>query len=226
MIPISHVLRCLAALAVILVVAGCATTPTYTFYTLSTMQTVNSTPQAVDRGDDVTISLSPVSFPSYLDRPQIVTRSTAHTLVIHEFRRWGGSLETDFVRVLGENLSTLLDTRRIFLPRQNAPFAIDYRVAIDVKRFDGDLGGQVVLDVDWMIIVKENKERVIVTKSVIREDTDSRDYESLVSAKSQAVEKLSREIADALRKIQSNPKSRSGSDSHPLTDKVTGVVVQ
>lgn len=221
MIPISHVFRCLAVLAAILV-AGCATTPTYTFYTLSTMQTVNSTPQAVDRGDDVTILLGPVSFPSYLDRPQIVTRPTAHTLAIHEFRRWGGSLEADFVRTLGENLSTLLDTRRIFLPRQNVPFAIDYRIAIDVKRFDGDLGGQVILDVDWVIITQENKERAVVTKSVIREDMGSRDYESLVSAKSQAVEKLSRVIADALRKIQSNQKSRSGSDSHPLTDKVTG----
>lgn len=203
MIPISRVFRRLAVLVAILV-AGCATTPTYTFYTLSAMQVVDPTPQAADRGGDTTISLSPVSFPSYLDRPQIVTRPTAHTLAIHEFRRWGGSLEADFVRVLGENLSTLLDTQRIFLPRQNVPFTIDYRVAIDVKRFDGDLGGQVVLDVDWMIITQENKERVVVRKSVIREDVDSRDYESLVSAQSQAVEKLSREIAVAFRKIQSN----------------------
>ncbi|PXW84941.1 hypothetical protein C8R34_12330 [Nitrosomonas sp. Nm84] len=203
MIPISRVFHCLAVLVAIWI-AGCATTPTYTFYTLSAMQAVDPTPQTVDRGGDVTISLSPVSFPSYLDRPQIVTRSTAHTLVIHEFRRWGGSLEADFVRVLGENLSTLLGTQRVFLPRQNVPFTVDYRVAIDVKRFDGDLGEQVVLDVDWMIITQENKERVVVRKSVIREAVDSRDYESLVSAKSQAVEKLSREIADALRKIQSH----------------------
>lgn len=203
MMPISHVFRCLAALAAILV-AGCATTPTYTFYTLSTMQAVDLTPQAVERGSDVTISLNPISFPSYLERPQIVTRTTAHTLAIHEFRRWGGSLEADFMKVLSENLSTLLGTQRIFLPRQNAPFTIDYRIAIDVKQFDGDLGKQVVLDVDWIIIAKENKERAVVRKSVIRENVDSRDYESLVSAKSQAVEKLSREIADALRKIQSN----------------------
>ena len=204
MIPISRVFRCLAALLVLLV-AGCANTPTYTFYTLSAMQAVDPTPQAVYRSNDATtISVSPVSFPSYLDRPQIVTRPTAHTLAIHEFRRWGGSLEVDFIRVLGENLSILLDTQRVFLPRQNVPFNIDYRVAIDVKRFDGNLGGQIVLDVDWMIITQENKERVVIRKSVIRETVDSHDYESLVSAKSQAIEKLSREIADVLRKILSN----------------------
>lgn len=202
MIPISRVFHCLAVLVAILV-AGCATTPTYTFYTLSTMQATDLVPQTVYRSNDATISVNLISFPSYLDRPQIVTRPTAHTLAIHEFRRWGGSLETDFVRVLGENLSILLDTQRISLSQRNTP-TIDYRVAIDVKRFDGDLGKQVVLDVDWMIITQENKERTVIRKSVIREAVDSRDYESLVSAKSQAVEKLSREIADAFRKIQNN----------------------
>lgn len=203
MIAISRVFRCLVVLVAIWL-AGCATTPTYTFYTLSAMQAVDPTPQTVSRSDDATISVNLVSFPSYLDRPQIVTRPTAHTLTIHEFRRWGGSLEADFLRILGENLSILLDTQRIFLPRQKVPFTIDYRVAIDIKQFDGDLDGQVVLDVDWMIIAQENKERVVTRKSVIREAVKSRDYESLVSAKSQAVERLSREIADALQKIRSN----------------------
>jgi uncharacterized lipoprotein YmbA len=84
------------------------------------------------------------------------------------------------------------------------PFTIDYRVAIDIKQFDGNLDGQVVLDADWMIIAQENKDRVVIRKSNIREAVKSRDYESLVSAKSRAVEQLSREIADALRKLQSN----------------------
>ena len=203
MIPLSLVFRCLAVW-VPLWLAACANTPTYTFYTLSAMQAADPTPQAAYHSNGATIAVNPVSFPSYLDRPQIVTRSTVHTLAIHEFRRWGGSLETDFVRVLGENLSILLDTLRIFLPQQKAPFTIDYRVAIDVKQFDGNLGGQVVLDVDWMIITQENKEHAVIRKSVIRETVDSHDYESLISAKSRAVEKLSREIADVLRKIPSN----------------------
>lgn len=202
MIPISQVFHCLAVLVAILV-AGCATTPTYTFYTLSAMQAADPTPQALYRSDDATIAVNLISFPSYLDRPQIVTRPTAHTFVIHEFRRWGGSLETDFVRVLGENLSILLDTQRISLPQRNTP-TVDYRVTIDVKRFDGDLGKQVILDVDWMIITQENKERAVIRKSVIREAVDAHDYEFLVFAQSRAVEKLSREIADALRKIQNN----------------------
>lgn len=206
MMPIFRLFRLFRHPAVLtaILLTGCATTPTYTFYTLSAMQAENPVSQVADSSNEATISVNLVSFPSYLDRPQIVTRPTAHTLTIHEFRRWGGSLEADFLRVLGENLSILLDTQRIFLPRQKVPFTIDYRVAIDIKQFDGNLDGQVVLDVDWMIITQENKERVVIRKSVIRETVKSHDYESLVSAKSQAVEKLSREIADALRKIQSN----------------------
>lgn len=203
MIPSSLVFRCLVIL-VGLLVTGCASTPTYTFYTLSAMQAVDEKLPTVYRSNNATISVNLVSFPSYLDRPQIVTRPTAHTLAIHEFQRWGGSLEDDFMRVLGENLSILLNTQHIFLPRQNAPFTIDYRVAINVKRFDGNLGEQIVLDVDWMIITQENKERTVIRKSVIREAVESNDYESLVSAKSKAVEKLSHEIADVIWKIHSN----------------------
>lgn len=195
--------RCLAVFLV-LMAAGCANTPSYTFYTLSAIQTADPTTQAVYRSNDATIFVGPISFPPYLDRPQIVTRPGAHTLAIHEFQRWGGSLEIDFVRVLGENLSILLDTQRIFLSRQNAPPNIDYRVALDVQRFDGNPGEKIVLDVNWMIFTQENKERSVVRKSVIRETVDSEDYESLVSAKSQAVEKLSREIAAEIRKIQNN----------------------
>ena len=203
MIPPSLVFHCLVIL-VALLVTGCASTPTYTFYTLSAMQAVDEKLPTAYRSNNATISVNLVSFPSYLDRPQIVTRPTAHTLVIHEFQRWGGSLEDDFMRVLGENLSILLNTQHIFLPRQNASFTIDYRVAIDVKRFDGNLGEQIVLDVDWMIITQENKERAVIRKSVIREAVDSSGYEPLVSAKSKAVEKLSHEIADLIWKIQNN----------------------
>ncbi|SDX07032.1 PqiC family protein [Nitrosomonas communis] len=203
MIPPSLVFHCLVIL-VALLVTGCASTPTYTFYTLSAMQAVDEKLPTAYRSNNATISVNLISFPSYLDRPQIVTRPTAHTLVIHEFQRWGGSLEDDFMRVLGENLSILLNTQHIFLPRQNASFTIDYRVAIDVKRFDGNLGEQIVLDVDWMIITQENKERAVIRKSVIREAVDSSDYEPLVSAKSKAVEKLSHEIADLIWKIQNN----------------------
>jgi uncharacterized lipoprotein YmbA len=203
MMPIFHAFRCLAVMIAILM-TGCAAKPTYTFYTLSAMKAADPAPQATHRSDETTVSVNLVSFPSYLDRPQIVTRSTAHTLVIHEFRRWGGSLETDFLRVLGENLSILLDTRQIFLPRQNLPFTVDYRVVADVNRFEGNLGGQIVLDVNWMVITRENKERVMNRKSVIREAVGPHDYESLMSAKSQAIEKLSREIADAIRNIRRN----------------------
>jgi uncharacterized lipoprotein YmbA len=205
MMPISLKFIWLTGLVAFLAV-GCVSIPSYTFYTLSAIeQTEDALPQADYRSDATIVSVGPVSFPAYLDRPQIVTRPTTHTLKIHEFQRWGGSLEADFVRVLSENMSTLLGDQSIFLPQKNLQLPVDYRVAIDVKRFDGNLGDQIVLEVDWMIVTLKNKGHHPVTRrTVLQETVDSRDYESLVAAKSLAVEKLSREITEAILRVQKN----------------------
>lgn len=187
-------------LGILVLVGGCAGTPSPNFYTLSPMS------DAVDRAETLTknrllsVAIAPIKFPDFLDRSQIVTRPSPNTLNMSEFHRWGGSIASNFVQVFGENLSILLGTDRIFYPRQVEAFSIDYRVRLNVKAFEGELGKEVVLDVDWVVIDQRRKDIIIIMQNtLIRERAEGADYESFVSAQSRALEALSRQIASVMQ---------------------------
>ncbi|MCB1821939.1 MAG: membrane integrity-associated transporter subunit PqiC, partial [Candidatus Competibacteraceae bacterium] len=83
-------------MAGLFMLAGCGSTPPTAFYTLSPLSASLPTAQTSASRSDVTIGVGPVTVPEFLDRPQIVTRTTANRLDVDEFHRWGGSLQEDF----------------------------------------------------------------------------------------------------------------------------------
>lgn len=200
-------LRCFG-LGILVLVAGCAGTPSPKFYTLSPMSDQVNQQETVTEIRPLSVAIEPIKFPDFLDRPQIVTRPSPNTLKMSESHRWGGSLSSNFLRVLGENLSTLLGTDRIFYPRQVKTFPIDYRLTLNVKAFEGDIGKEVVLDVDWIVIDERHKEAMVMQNTVIREPVQRLDYESFVAAQSRALTTLSHRIAGALEQysIRQNKK--------------------
>lgn len=186
-------------LGILILISGCAGTPSSKFYTLSPITDQANQVNNLRKNDPLSIAISPIKFPDFLDRSQIVTRPSPNTLKISEFHRWGSSLSSNFAQIFGENLSTLLGTDRIFYPRQIATFPIDYRVNLNVKAFEGALGKEVVLDVDWIVIDQRQKDTAIMQNTVIRELTEGADYESFVSAQSRALGTLSRQIASTMK---------------------------
>jgi uncharacterized lipoprotein YmbA len=68
-------------------------------------------------------------------------------------------------------------------------------------RFDGSLGRDVSLIARWAIFAGKEKKLVSVRKSTIVESSGARGYEAMVGAYSRALEKLSREIAEAMRTL-------------------------
>jgi len=90
--------RILVLLALFL--GACGTTHNSRYYTLTPV------PVGQDRKPDepgtvpVVLGIGPVTLPDYLDRPQIVLRTSQNELVFSEYSRWAGSLATDTVRVL------------------------------------------------------------------------------------------------------------------------------
>lgn len=186
-------------LGIFMFIGGCAGTPSSKFYTLSPITDQANQLDNLPPKPPLSIAISSIKFPDFLDRSQIVTRPSPNTLKISEFHRWGGSLSNNFVQVFGENLSLLLGTDRIFYPRQIETFAIDYRVNLNVKAFEGELGKTVVLDVDWIVIDQRRKDAAIMQNTIIHELTEGPDYESFVSAQSRALAALSRQIASAIK---------------------------
>ena len=184
-------------MAITLNIASCGSSPKAKFYIMNTLERDLS---SNTNSKQVAIKLGPVTIPETLLRPQIVTRSNANMLLLNEFNRWGGDFQEDFQRIVGENLSILLATDHVTLSQDITPLESDYQVTINVRQFDGMLGGRVTLNADWTIANQPKNTQVIAKKSVLHEKTSGIDYQDYVAAQSRLLAKLSQEISAAIQK--------------------------
>jgi len=186
---------------VVLLVLGCTSSPPTRFYTLSSLQEGGGELRGSPSDQDLAIGVGPIKFPEYLDRTEIVTRSSSYKITLSGFDLWAGSLAEDFSRVLAENLSVLLSTESVIVYPQPGSGIARYRIIMDVIRFDGSLGGDVSLIARWSILEGKERKVVFARKSTIKEPSGAQGYEAMVVANSRALEKLSREIAEAIRTL-------------------------
>jgi hypothetical protein len=152
-------------------------------------------------GRALAIGIGPVRLPQYLVRPEIVTRTDANKINIADFDLWGGSLQDDFSRNLLENLSLLLASDRVSLYPWPGMGLVDYRVGMDVIRFDGNRGGDVVLIVSWAIRSGQDNKVIRVQNSRIQEPSGGQSYEAMVGGMSRALARLSREIGEGIKTL-------------------------
>lgn len=99
----------------------------------------------------LSVGLGPIDFPGYLKRREIVTRTSGDQLHLSPNKLWAESLDSNFQRVLSQDLSVQLGTQRIILfPWYGRP-QIDYQVEVQVHRFDTDDTNRSQLDARWII---------------------------------------------------------------------------
>lgn len=144
------------------------------------------------------IGVGPVRFPAYLDRPQMVTRISDVQVTVSEFERWAESPELNFTAVLARNLEVQLGTPRIATFPWIA--GVDYAVRIEVHRFERDASGTTELECRW-VIIDSDREPVVSAESSFREPAADATTDAAVAALSRTVERLSVEIAGALRQL-------------------------
>jgi len=164
----------------VLLLAGCATTPDTQFYSLSS-GSAGPGGQSASTGE-LSLRIGPFEFPSYLQRPNIVTRSADNLIEVAEFHRWAGSLEDEFHQALGSNLGVLLKTRRISVFPSEMRFEPAYYLTGEVVRFDGRLGGSLTLDVRWTINRTPAEDALVVAHTVLSEPVEGAGYADLVAA--------------------------------------------
>ena len=185
----------------LILIGGCSRTQTARFYTLNALTDAQAGGQAVASDQGVAVGLGPIRLPEYLDRPQIVTRVSPNEVRFAEYHRWAGPLAGDLSNILAENLSILLGTDHIALYPWKSTTPIACRVEIEVSRFDGKPGDNVLLQSQWIVFSKDRK-RVLGTKtSSISEPVNGKGYDALVAAQSRALAALGREIAEAIRSL-------------------------
>jgi uncharacterized protein len=175
--------------------AGCASTPPTRFYTLS----VAAAPAATS--SQLSVVVGPVSVPAVVDRPEIVVTTGPNQVRLDEFNQWASPLQNSIARVVAENLVGMLGTPRVILSAQALSADADYRAAIEVQGFESAPGEAATLDAVWS--VRRTKDgRTETGRTRAHEAIQEKGYDALAAAHSRALGRLSRDIADGVRKLE------------------------
>jgi len=181
--------------------AGCIsfdTKPDPTRYFALTSLPRSSRPTQDAAGtNDLALGLGPIKIPGYLDRPQFVTRISQNRFAISENDRWAEPLDDNFLRVLSQDISILLQTDRIVTYPWERSQQPKYQVQVEVLRFEPNAKQSVELWARWSII-DSAKKTISVKESYLTQPEKDKSVETSVAAMSAAVSDLSKEIASAI----------------------------
>lgn len=181
----------LAAVLAALALAACATSPPSRFYTLS------GAPAPTAPSSALSIVVGPVTIPAVVDRPEIVVTVGANEVWLDEFNRWASPLADAIAVATAENLSAQLATSRATSLVQSAVEA-DYRVSIEVQRFESAPGSAALLDAVFTVR-RTADARTSTGRTTAREAPSDKSYEALAAAHSRAVARLAADIAAVTR---------------------------
>jgi uncharacterized lipoprotein YmbA len=190
-------MKTIAMLAALLLAAACSLGggSKETFYVLSGPEA----PAPASHPGQLVIAVGPVAVPESVDRAPMVLMNSANQVDLSEEHRWAEPLKTAIPRIVGEHLMRLLNTPRVMTSRLGSSAAdIDYRVALEVQRFDSSLTQGATLDVLWTITGKRaNPARS--GRSSVREPATAATPEGVAAAHSRALARVASDIAAAVR---------------------------
>jgi uncharacterized lipoprotein YmbA len=193
-----EVIRLLALSMCVAVLAACGSSPKASYYTLGTAG-IENTP-VVPARTGYTVAVGPVSLPEAVDRQELVTRVGANEVALDMERRWAEPLGSAIPRVIAAHLTHSLGEQQILAYPYSAIDTADYRVIVDIQRFDSEIRRAATIDAIWTIRRVSQKDAQTKTgRSHIQETTVGDGYEALVAAHSRALATLSGEIAEAIR---------------------------
>ena len=190
-----------------LALAGClgGPSPPTNFYMLSPMDQTQAGATAATAEGRIRIGLVTVAVPEYLNRNQIVVNLNDTIYQLAEFDLWAEPLNENLTRVLEENLTYLLQSHLIdVFMASDSSIPADYLLEVDVLRLDGNLGDQVTLIAQWALLDAEEDDLIVMRRSQYQEPTADNTYKELVLAKSRTIEKLSLDMAAAIKKALAN----------------------
>lgn len=157
------------------------------------------------------LAVARVSLPDYLDRPQVVTRTDANRVTFSEFHRWPESLDRGVTRVFSDTLSGYLRAARVAREPSLDVYRDGVLIQVDALRFDGELGGEVLLRARWRAIAIHSGEVLTSGEHTVSAPTSGGTYDAYAVAMTEALDRFSAEVAVRLR--------------HTVTASVTGLPV-
>jgi uncharacterized lipoprotein YmbA len=191
----SGFLNTITGLVLLAMLGACGSAPKDQFYTLTD-------PGDAGKGSlpglDYGVAVGPVYVPDVVDRPHFVLRTPGAEVRIAEHVRWAEPLREGIARAVAGHLALALDNGRVAPRAFGSVGDADYRVVLDVQRFDSTVGKAAMLDVMWTVRRARDGAQQTGRMQVL-EVVEAEGYEALVSAHARAIAALSRNIAEVIR---------------------------
>ena len=149
-------------------------------------------------GRPISMSVATVDVPKYLDRPQIVRRSSEVELGIAEFERWGEPLGNMVQRVLAEDLTRRLPPGSVVTTSSTLTGGEKSSVELSLSRFDAEADGAIALEAQWRIRRNGQSVSSPQTARILTRPTDA-STTATVKAMSDAIGDLATRIAVKMR---------------------------
>jgi uncharacterized protein len=181
-------------LGAILAVAACGSSPPSAFYALSAEEG-----QALATSAH-TVRVRRPTIAGYLDRPEIVKKLADHRLAIADGDRWGAPLDEMLERILAQDLERRLSGSAVVTDDGATAMDADVVVAVDVRRFDLDGTGRVVLEAEVSTERGEGRPPVETHPVLLAEPPTGGSVSALVSTMSLLLGRLADQIALLVRK--------------------------
>lgn len=179
--------------------AGCGTSPPISFYTLPSEPPL----QAGAAASDYFVAVGPVTVPDAVDRPQLVLRSSATRVEIADQARWAAPLKHEIPRVIARQLARALPGAATATSADRAVPVPEYRVMIDIQRFDSSPGEGAAIEATWT--VRDSSSVLRAGRSIATEPAGA-GYTALVEAHGRALGAVSRDIAAAIAALRAAPR--------------------
>jgi len=189
------IMLCVSAL-----LTACASTPT-NFYTLESQ----SRPPVVTTTTGATkplIGIGPLSLPALLDRRGIVTRAENNSVQIAEFDQWAAPLQNNVIAVLSKNVATLQPNAIVRAYPWSVYGNVDYRVIIDISRFDTQLGKFANLEASWAIMEEKNHTIISNGQTKLEQRLSDTSYNGAAQGLSKLLSEFSQQLSLALVQAQ------------------------
>jgi len=176
-------------LLIVLIAAGCGHSPPVRYVTLSAEPSVAS-PATTHMQP---VQLTAVHIPAELDRPELVTQTSANQLAIHETDRWGAPLGQLMRRTLAQDLLTRLPAGSFVLP--DAPAAPDTRkLVVTVLNAEAGANGALALQASWTLLSGQPSHAVLTQQVSLTSDMSGSD----ATAQAAALSRLLGQLADRI----------------------------
>jgi uncharacterized lipoprotein YmbA len=180
----------------LVLLAACGSSPKTEFFELNA--DVSSSVQAANLSQGPAVGVWQVELPDLLDRSEIVTRDNQFKITMADFSWWAGNLGQNMSLLIVTQLSQHLQSNRVVASPWPSYRKNDYQVIVHVQRFDGALGGEVVLRGLWSLLDGDGTKEL--TRQIFEFKTNTADstYQEMVTAMSRLTVQLTEQLADEI----------------------------